>query len=58
MQNEVFNAKLNEEVLLGDDVSYRDLCSNPNLTQKQREKLRAARKVMLEERKKLIPKKD
>ena len=50
MQNEVFKAKLNEEVLLGDETSYRELSSNPTLTQKQREKLRSARKVMLEER--------
>jgi hypothetical protein len=54
MENGVFMAKLSEEVLLGDDVSYRELCSIPTLTKKQREKLRSAEKVMLEQKEQLL----
>lgn len=56
MQNEVFMAKLNEEVLQGDETSYLELSSNPTLSQKQREKLRSARKVMLEKRRPIYKK--
>jgi hypothetical protein len=56
MVNGIFMAKLNEEVLLGDEVSYRELCSNPTLTKKQREKLRLAREVMRENKRSIYKK--
>jgi len=53
MQNEVFNAKLNKEVLQGDDISYLELSRNPNLTQDQRKRLRIARKQSFQIRKEI-----
>ncbi|MCF7795488.1 hypothetical protein K9M42_00115 [Patescibacteria group bacterium] len=50
MENHVFTVKLNKEVLEGDDISYLELCRNPNLTQEQRERLKKARKLMLQKK--------
>ncbi len=58
MENGFFMAKLNEEVLQGDEVSFLELSSNPTLSQKQREKLRLARKAILDQKRTPISKKD